>query len=88
MGHEGRHIPNRLKRYRSMMGFTQKQVAQLLGHESPGRLSRWEKGCAYPSVINLFKLSILYHALPDELYHEVSSTLRKHIRRQREIDVV
>ncbi len=80
MGHEGRHIPNRLKKYRSMMGYTQTDVAKLLGLESTCRLSRWEKGSALPNVINLFKLGILYRTLPEELYRNVSIDLRKDIR--------
>lgn len=81
MGHDGRHIPNRLKKYRSMMGYTQKDVAKMLGIENTCRLSRWEKGFALPNVINLFKLSILYRTLPEELYRDISSELRDTLRK-------
>jgi hypothetical protein len=34
------------------------------------RISHWEKGIAVPSLGNLFKLSVIYKATPQELYEE------------------
>lgn len=68
MEHTGRNIPNNLKKFRRMNGYKQEQVMKYLGLGSTNRISRWEKGLAMPSAINLFKLSILYNTLVDQLY--------------------
>lgn len=70
MVHEGRHIPNRLRKHRMMKGFKQQDVAKLLGHKSTCRISRWEKGLSMPSATNLIKLHILYGTLIEELYFD------------------
>lgn len=63
------------------MGYSQKEVAKLLGFKSASRISRWERGLGMPSVVNLLKLSFLYSTLPAELYadhwQEVLEELRE-----------
>lgn len=71
MGREGRHILNRLRTHRRLMGFKQADVAHLLGLKSKSEISRWENGVTLPSIENLFKLSILYKTLSDELYRDL-----------------
>ena len=72
MKHKKRsYIKNRLKKYRVLMGYKQKEVAELLGLKSASRISRWEKGLAMPSVENLIKLSALYSTLMNEFYFEI-----------------
>ena len=51
-----------------MAGYKQEDVAIYLGLLSTNRISRWESGLAMPSAQNLFKLSILYNTLVDQLY--------------------
>jgi len=53
-----------------MHGYKQEEVMRFLGLRSMNRISLWEKGIVMPSAGNLFKLSILYHALVDQLYYE------------------
>lgn len=67
---KGRPIPNRLRRYRIIAGYNQKQVAEILGLICRNRVSRWEKGTSMPNLQNLIKLSSLYKTLIEELYHE------------------
>lgn len=62
--------PNRLKKYRCMYGYTQKQVAEILGMNQSNLISEWEKGITSPSLNNLLKLANLYHTLIEELYNE------------------
>jgi len=62
---------NNLKTIRIRAGYTQKQVAELLGKDMENRLSRWERGNAAPSVLNLFKLSKLYRVSCEEMYPEI-----------------
>ncbi len=58
------------------MGYTQKDVAQMLGLSSRGRLSEWESGVRFPGIRNLIKLSIIYHTLIDELYEDLRQSIR------------
>jgi len=82
MEHVHRHIPNRLRKHRRIMGYQQKDVARLLGLQSANRISRWEKGVALPSAINLIKLSIVFRTLPTELYFDVLQQLREELHQR------
>jgi transcriptional regulator with XRE-family HTH domain len=70
---------NRLRKFRRLMRYKQKDVAKKIGLKSPNRISRWENGTALPSVVNLFKLSVLYHTLADQLYIDLVEDLRDEI---------
>ena len=70
MGINGRKIPNRLRKYRRLAKLTQKEVAHALG-VSQSRISNWENGEVFPSMVNFLKLSVLYKTLCNELYFEV-----------------
>lgn len=83
MVNEGRHIPNRLRKHRKMMGLNQQDVAILLGHKSTCRISRWEKGISMPSLLNLFKLAILYGTLSEELYYDVYTDCKQTISKKK-----
>lgn len=61
------------------MNYKQQDVAKLLGHKNTNRISRWEKGLALPSVINLIKLSIIYRTIPSELYFDLLLNLREEV---------
>ena len=61
-------MENKLKELRKQKGYTQKQVAAMLGLQCENRLSHWEMGTAVPSVKNLFKLCKIYVAKIDEIY--------------------
>jgi len=73
-------IPNNLKKYRRIMGYSQKEVAKIFGFKSPNRISRWEKGEAMPSVKNLLRLSALYATLPNELYFELWQEVKSKLK--------
>jgi len=77
---ERRRIPNRLKKYRRLAGLSQKEVAQFLGLKNTACISRWEKGCGYPGITVLFRLSLLYKTLPNHLYQEVWESLKEDIQ--------
>lgn len=67
MGKSGRKFPNRLRKHRRLARLTQRDVAVLL-NVSQGRVSAWENGEVFPSMVNFLKLSILYSTLCNELY--------------------
>lgn len=72
-----KRFPNRLRRYRRMMGYSQVGVARILGLKSKGRLSEWESGKHFPGVRNLLKLSLLYHTLIEQLYYDLREAIRE-----------
>ena len=59
-----------LRFYRKQAGLRQVDVAAKLGFTSYDRISHWEKGYAFPSVTNLFRLSALYKVPASEMYKE------------------
>ncbi|MBX7109624.1 MAG: helix-turn-helix domain-containing protein [Chitinophagales bacterium] len=76
-------IPNSLKKYRRITGYTQKEVAKILEFKSTSRISRWEKGESMPSVKNLLKLSFLYATLPNDLYYDLWMEVRNNLRKKK-----
>jgi transcriptional regulator with XRE-family HTH domain len=66
---------NNLRDIRVSLGLKQTDVAQMLGHASPDRISHWEKGVAFPGVVNLFKLSLTYRVPPEQLYADLYTSL-------------
>ncbi len=66
---------NNLRDIRVNLGLKQTDVAQMLGHASPDRISHWEKGVAFPGVLNLFKLSLIYRVPPERLYEDLYKSL-------------
>jgi transcriptional regulator with XRE-family HTH domain len=64
-------IPNSLKEYRQRAGLKQVQVAQILNFSTTDRISKWESGNSMPDIINLFRLSTVYHCPPHKLYSEL-----------------
>ena len=69
-------IKNNLRQYRKLRGYSQTDVAKILGFKRTNRISNWEKGITIPNMKNLLKLSILYGTLPQELYFNYYQSLR------------
>lgn len=58
---------NKLKEYRLKKGYTQIQVAELMGLHCEDRISHWERGSAMPSVKNLMKVAKIYGVRMEDL---------------------
>lgn len=54
--------------FRRCSGYSQKKVARMLVLADTSTLSRWEHGVAVPGVVQVFRLSRIYHTLPHELF--------------------
>ena len=80
MKREGKFRLNRLRKYRRLMGYEQGEVAVLLGMKNHTRISKWEQGICRPSMEYLFRLSILYRTLPDELFYDLRQEFVKDMR--------
>ena len=65
---EPSRIPNKLRFFRRLCGYSQKKIARMLGLNDTNAISRWEQGAYAPNIKNLFKLSQIYHVYPHELY--------------------
>jgi transcriptional regulator with XRE-family HTH domain len=65
------YLENRLKSLRKEKGYIQRDIAELLDHSIEERVCNWEKGRAVPSIVNLFRLSVIYGLYPHELYPEL-----------------
>ena len=79
-----KRIPNSLRKFRKMSGYTQKQVAFFLGIENCGMISRWENGSRFPSPVNIFRLAAIYHTMADALYFDLIRVVRKEIQVRRD----
>lgn len=73
-----RAYPNMLKVIRQNAGYTQRQIARLLGHCTSNALCEWEQERAMPNGTNLIKLCILYGKTPKELYPEYHHRIQQH----------
>ena len=75
---------NRLVIYRKRMGFSQKQVAGLLGFRGTSMLSRYEHGRSVPPLRMAFCLSIVLRVPVEFLFPALYDRLRIRIRADEE----
>jgi transcriptional regulator with XRE-family HTH domain len=72
--------PNDLVLYRKRMGFSQKQVARLLGHRDTSMVSHYEHNRALPPLAVALGLEIIYRVpvafLFPGMYNELKRTIR------------
>jgi transcriptional regulator with XRE-family HTH domain len=78
-----KRMPNSLKRYRKAKGLKQKEVAEILGLKSSSIISRWEKGFCLPSLLNAFKLALLYGTMVDALFIDLRKTTKGELHKMR-----
>ena len=71
---------NNLRDIRVSLGLKQTDVAGMLGHASPDRISHWEKGVAFPGMVNLFRLSLIFRIRPEHLYRNLYESLASDIK--------
>jgi len=63
-----RQYENRLKVIRQNAGYSQGQIAKLLGINHTVSLSEWEHGKKMPTAATLIKLCKIYNKSPSDLY--------------------
>lgn len=79
-----RGIPNSLRKYRKISGYTQTQVADMLGVRNSAMISRWENASRFPSYPNVLRLAALYSTMSEALFIDVNRAVREGMREQRE----
>jgi transcriptional regulator with XRE-family HTH domain len=77
-------IPNSLRKYRKINGYTQRQVAAFLGVKNAAMVSRWENGSRFPDYLNVLRLAALYSIMSEALFFDLSQAVRAEIRERTE----
>jgi len=72
--------PNSLLQYRERLGFTQEQLAHLVGCRRAQTIRRIESGGTLPGVVTVLRLSAALRAPVEFLYQETFKTLREEVR--------
>jgi transcriptional regulator with XRE-family HTH domain len=80
--------PNNLVVYRRRMGFTQKQVARLLGYRDTSMISHYEHNRALPPLPAALGLEIILRTPVAFLFPAMYEELKRQIRQQEESSVV
>jgi transcriptional regulator with XRE-family HTH domain len=75
---------NNLVLYRRRMGFTQRQVARLLGQRDTSMVSHYEHSRALPPLAVALSLEIIYRIPAAFLFPAMYDELKRHIRQQEE----
>ena len=78
------HGKNTLVLYRRRMGYSQKQVAQLLGQPDTSMVSHYERGKALPPLAVALSLEIVYRVPVAFLFPAMYDEIRRRIRRDEE----
>lgn len=76
--------PNRLRRYRKKAGFTQKELAKLIGHRTAAHISRYEHGAKLPSLITALKICSALDTIVDVAFDELVAPVREEVRQRQE----
>ncbi len=77
-----KQIQNNLVLYRRRMGFTQKQVARLLGQRDTSMVSHYEHSRALPPLAVALGLEIIYRVPVAFLFPAMYDELKRQIREQ------
>jgi transcriptional regulator with XRE-family HTH domain len=73
-------IANRLWIYRKRMGFTQQEVAEIIGYQRETHISDYEHGRKSPSLVTALKLEIVYRTPVAFLFPELYGRLKGQLR--------
>ena|SRR5690242_20710283 len=79
---------NALALYRRRMGFSQKAVAQLLGHKDATLLCMYERGRMLPTLRAALALGIILRVPVEFLFPGCYDDLKSHIRQMEELRAV
>jgi transcriptional regulator with XRE-family HTH domain len=75
-------LPNYLKTYRKRAGFSQDEIALLLGCKSAGHVSRYERFHRLPSFHTLLAFKVIFQASARELFTGEYQTVEDAVSRQ------
>lgn len=75
-----RALPNYLRTYRKRGGFTQAEVAFLLGCRHRSKVSRYERGIRVPSLVGLIGYEVIFRSLAKTLFAGTYAQVREDVR--------
>lgn len=75
-----RALNNYLRMYRKRNGFTQKELAFLLGCMHRSKVSRYERGVRMPSLPTVIGLEIVFRAPVSRLFTGTYTNMREEVR--------
>lgn len=75
-----RHGRNQLWLYRRRLGFTQKQVAAMVGYHSAADICHYERGAKLPSLVTALKLEAIYRTPVAFLFYDLFARLRREVQ--------
>lgn len=75
MNEEKNSMTNNLLRYRLLFGYSQREIARMLGLNSTSVIGRWEQGLTVPDLENAIKLSVIYKTLIEELFYDLRKSI-------------
>ncbi len=70
---------NQLKRIRKRVGFTQKELAKLIGQKTTAHISRYENGLKLPSLITALKICSATGSLVDVVFEDLHEQINKEV---------
>ena len=73
-------FPNSVQQYRERLGFTQGQLAHIVGCKNDRRIRRIESGEIVPSSLIVFRLAVTLRVPVDFLYLKTIDALREDVR--------
>ena len=74
-----RHMPALLRTHRRSWGLTLREMADLLGFESPAHVSRIEQGKRTPSTETALALTALFGVSLEELFPQLSTEIAERL---------
>ncbi len=77
-----KNLKNYLRSYRKRAGFTQDEVAYLLGCQSGAKTSRYERHARVPNLKTEFAYQVIFGATPQELFPGIYAEVEKEIKRR------
>ena len=72
--------PNSVQKYRERLGFTQEQLALIVGCKNGRRVRRLESGWVMPGSVMMLRLAAALRVSVDFLYEETLNSLREEVR--------
>jgi transcriptional regulator with XRE-family HTH domain len=73
-------FPNSIHRYRERLGFTQDQLAYIIGCKHSRGIRRFESGGAMPGSLMMLRIAVALRVSVDYLYEETFKLLREEVR--------
>jgi len=80
-------FPNRLRYMRVKNGFTQHEVATMIGKADHTMLSRYERGNALPSLTTAAKFEVIYDTHLNDIFPALFSAARVEVESARRSQV-